>query len=196
MRITGGSACGRRLKRAPAGVRPTSDLVRAAIFDALEAQGADLSRVLDLYAGSGALGIEALSRGAAHCDFVERDARSAAVVRENLALAGFAGKARVHRLSVERAPQRLRGPYQLVLADPPYADDAALDALERVASSPLVGPGTTLVLEHSHRREPPRRFGPLGLVWSRRYGDTQVSLYRTESPAPGEQGRAEGGGAP
>ncbi len=76
-------------------MRPTSDLVRGAIFDALEAQGVDLSRVLDLYAGSGALGIEALTRGADVCDFVERDAKNVAIIRENLALTGLEDRARV-----------------------------------------------------------------------------------------------------
>ena len=178
MRVTGGSARGRRLKAPPAGVRPTSDKVRAAIFDALEAQGVDDSRVLDLYAGSGALGIEALSRGAGFCDFVERSAQHAAVVRENLSLAGESERGRVHRCGVERVPERLQGPYSLILADPPYDDAAAPAALERVAQSPLVAADATLVLEHSSRREAPEAFGPLRLSWSRRYGDTQVSIYR------------------
>ncbi|OGO50082.1 MAG: 16S rRNA (guanine(966)-N(2))-methyltransferase RsmD [Chloroflexi bacterium RBG_16_68_14] len=178
MRVIGGAARGRRLKRPAAGVRPTSDLVRGAIFDVLEAQGVDRSRVLDLYAGSGALGIEALSRGSEWCDFVERSAANVALIRENLALTGLQERGRVHQLAVERAPEGLEGPYSLLLADPPYDDDAALAALERIARSRLVGPGTTLVLEQSRRRQPPEELGPLRLSWNRRYGDTQVSVYR------------------
>lgn len=178
MRVVGGSARGRRLKRPPAGVRPTSDLVREAIFDVLEAHGADLSRVLDLYAGSGGLGIEALSRGAGHCDFVERDAAAAGVIRENLATAGLAGRSQVYRLAAERAPERLARRYSLVLADPPYNDEAAPGTIERIARSNIVGPATTFVLEHSARREPLQALGRLLLAWSRRYGDTQVSIYR------------------
>lgn len=178
MRVTGGAARGRRLKRPVVGVRPTSDLVRGAIFDALEAQGFNGSRVLDLYAGSGALGIEALSRGGGWCDFVERDAANAALIRENLALTGFQERGRVCRFAAERAPERLEGPYSLVLADPPYDDDAALATLERIARSRLVGLEATLVWEHSRRRQPPQEAGPLRLTWSRRYGDTQVSIYR------------------
>ena len=159
-------------------MRPTSDLVRGAVFDALEARQVDASRVLDLYAGSGALGIEALSRGAGWCDFVEREAPNVALIRENLALTGLKERAKVHRMSVERAAERLTELYSLVLADPPYADDAALAALERVAGSHLVQPGTTLVLEHSRRREPPETLGSLRLAWSRRYGDSQVSIYQ------------------
>jgi 16S rRNA (guanine966-N2)-methyltransferase len=178
VRVTGGEARGRRLKAPPAGVRPTSDKVRAAIFDALEAQGVDDSRVLDLYAGSGALGIEALSRGAGACDFVERSAQNAAVIRENLSLVGMAGRGRVHCFAVEHTAERLQGPYSLILADPPYDDAAAPAALARLAQSELPAPDATLVLEHSSRREPPEGLGPLELRWSRRYGDTQVSIYR------------------
>jgi len=153
-------------------------MVREAIFDALAARGADLSRVLDVYAGSGALGIEALSRGDGRCDFVERDAANAAFIRENLSAAGLEGRGTVHRLAAERAAGRLEGPYSLILADPPYNDEAAPGIMEQIARSALVGPETTLVLEHSSRREPPTELGPLPLAWCRRYGDTQVAIYR------------------
>jgi 16S rRNA (guanine966-N2)-methyltransferase len=179
VRVTGGTARGRRLK-VPRGIRPTSDLVRGAIFDALDAQGVDRSRVLDLYAGSGALGIEALSRGSDWCDFVERDAAGAAAIRENLALTGLEARAKVHRLPVERAAERLEGRYTLVLADPPYADETAEAALASIAESALLAPGATLVLEHSSRRAAPETLGPLPLAWRRRYGDTEVSIYRAE----------------
>ena len=159
-------------------MRPTSDKVREAIFNALEAQRVDMSLVLDLYAGSGALGIEALSRGAGRCDFVERDASNAAIIRENLSAPGLEEQGKVHRTTAERAPERLSGPYTVIFADPPYADDAAVAALDGVARSSLVDGQTTLVLEHSSRRAAPERLGRLDLAWSRRYGDTQVSFYR------------------
>jgi len=180
VRVTGGTARGRRLKGPPAGVRPTSDLVREAIFDALGAQGVNLERVLDLYAGSGALGIEALSRGGGWCDFVERDARNAAIIRENVMRTGLGERARVHRMAVERAPERLEGRYSLLLADPPYDDEAAAAALEGIARSELVGEGSVLVWEQSRRQPAPPSLGPLRLTWSRRYGDTQVSIDRAE----------------
>lgn len=183
MRVTGGAARGRRLKSPRSGVRPTSDLVRAAIFDALDAQGTELARVLDLYAGSGALGIEALSRGALSCDFVERHAATAALIRENLALIRLMESGSVHRMSVEQAPDRLSGPYSLILADPPYDDDLAATALSRVAGSSLVDHETALMLEQSSRREAPADLVPLALTWNRRYGDTQVSIYRWQEGA-------------
>jgi 16S rRNA (guanine966-N2)-methyltransferase len=153
-------------------------MVREAIFDVLESRGADLSRILDLYAGSGALGIEALSRGDGTCDFVEREPANAAVIRENLAATGLGGRGKVHRTPVSRAPTRLRGPYSLVLADPPYNDGAALGAIQDLARSELVPADGTIVLEHSSRVTPPDQLGPLPLAWTRRYGDTQVSIYR------------------
>lgn len=168
-------------------MRPTSDLVRGAIFDALEAHGADFSRVLDLYAGSGALGIEAMSRGGGRCDFVERGAATVALIKENLQLTGLEGDGHAHKIDVERAPERLEGSYTLVLADPPYEDETAIGAIERVAGSPLVTEATTLVLEHSSRSGAPERIGALERVWSRRYGDTEVSIYRRGS----ERGEAE-----
>lgn len=180
MRVTGGRARGRRLRSPQAGARPTSDRVREAIFNVLESQGADLSRVLDLYAGSGALGIEALSRGAGRCDFVERAAANAAIIRENLHATGLEEQAKVYRSTVERVADQLSGPYALIFADPPYEDDAALAALDGVARSSLVGANTTLVLEHSSRRDGPERLGRLARAWSRRYGDTQVSMYAQE----------------
>ena len=179
MRVIGGSAKGRPLKapRGP-GTRPTSDLVRGAIFDMLRSMGADLSRVLDLYAGTGALGIEALSRGADWCDFVERGQRSCRTIRENLAHTDLAARAAVHALTARQVPDRLREPYTLVLADPPYDDERAWDDLERVATSPLVATGAVLVLEHSRRREVPPALGGRTLQQTRRHGDTCVSFYR------------------
>ncbi len=179
MRVLAGRAKGHRLAGPPSrATRPTSDLVRVAIFSALESMGAELTRVLDLYAGSGALGIEALSRGGQWCDFVEKDARTCASIRENLAKTRFDGVAKVHCAPVERALARLEGPYTLVLADPPYAQEAA-PSLERLVESGLAEAGrTVLVLEHSSREEGPERLGGLSQVKTLRHGDSAVSIYR------------------
>lgn len=179
MRVIAGLAKGRRLAGPPSrGTRPTSDLVRGAVFSALESMGADLTRVLDLYAGSGALGIEALSRGAEWCDFVEKDGRACASIRENLVKTGFQGQAKVHRGPAERVLQRLERPYTLVLADPPYAYEAT-PTLERLGESGLAEAGSTiLVLEHSSREEGPDQLGGLSQVKTLRHGDSAVSIYR------------------
>jgi 16S rRNA (guanine966-N2)-methyltransferase len=178
VRVIAGRAKGRRLAGPPSrATRPTSDLVRGALFSALESMGADLTRVLDLYAGSGALGVEALSRGAEWCDFVEKDARACAAIRENVSKTGFEEQAAVHCLTVERAAARLDGPYTLVLADPPYAHGAA-PALEGLAAAGLLQQGVTvLALEHSSREEAPERLAGLARAKSLRHGDSAVSIY-------------------
>ena len=180
MRVIAGKSKGHRLKGPPSrATRPTSDLVRGAIFSALHSLDADLTRVLDLYAGSGALGIEALSRGAAWCDFVEQSRTACAVIRENLASTGFADQAGVHCTTVQKALRLLTGPYTLVLADPPYADATAPAALEELAVSSLVERDrTVLVLEHSSRQAAPNHIGWWGLLSSRHHGDTGISIYR------------------
>jgi 16S rRNA (guanine966-N2)-methyltransferase len=138
-----------------------------------------MSRVLDLYAGSGALGIEAISRGGRWCDFVEQDRAACEAIRQNLRLTGFENQASVYQLSADIALSHLTGPYTLVLADPPYEDNKALILLKSLMRSPLAKQGrTVLVLEHSFRREPPNDLGGLGLVNSRRHGDSAISIYR------------------
>ena len=178
MRVIAGSAKGRRLKgpRDRAGrTRPTSDLVRGAVFSALASMDADLSRVLDLYAGSGARH-RAREPRAESC--VERDAGACAVIKENLRVTGFASQANVLCMPVARAIPRLEGPYTLVLADPPYDDADAPVLMESLASSALVEDGTVLVLEHSARVKPSAGLGKLALVSARRHGDSAVSIYR------------------
>ncbi len=184
MRVIAGTAKGLPLK-APkgSGLRPTSDKVRGALFSILTSAGVDLDRILDLYAGTGALGIEALSRGAEHCDFVEPNTAACAAIRDNLSRTGFADKASVHCNSMQVAQRRLLGPYTLIMADPPYDDMMAVDTVLGLASSLLRDGGSMLVLEHSSRHEPPELVERLMQTLSRRYGDTAVSIYK---PAGGE----------
>jgi 16S rRNA (guanine966-N2)-methyltransferase len=184
MRVIAGSARGRTLVGPPKprasgrpGVRPTSDLIRGVIFDMLDAMGADYTFVLDLYAGTGALGIEALSRGEGTADFVEADAATASIVTENLRRTRFEARGRLHRLTADRAIERLSGPYTLVLADPPYYDEGALAAVSVIADSPLVDAGSVLVLEHHKKATAPETLGRLRLVKRRAHGDTAVAIY-------------------
>lgn len=182
MRVIAGSARGRRLQgpRGSSGkTRPSSDLVKGAIFDSLATMSASLDSVLDLYAGAGGLGIEALSRGAEHCDFVEKEAPACALIRANLRATGFEEDGQVLQMPVERAVSKLHGPYTLVLADPPYEDAGAGAVMIAIAASALVEAGSTiLVLEHSSRVEPGGELGPFSLVKVRRHGDSAVSIYR------------------
>ncbi len=179
MRVIGGEAKGRPLKGPPrTGVRPTSDLVREAIFNLLAAHDADLTAVLDLYAGTGALGIEALSRGAGRADFVEGDPKVCEVIRENLARTALLARGRVFCVPVARAVNRLAGPYTLVVADPPYEYDRAESELAAVIEKGLLAPGGILLVEHSKRKDWPAELGDRSQFLTRRHGDTRVSLYR------------------
>jgi 16S rRNA (guanine966-N2)-methyltransferase len=131
MRVVGGTARGRTLV-APAGrgTRPTADRVREAVFNALWSRGAlDGARVVDLFAGSGALGIEALSRGAAHATFVDSDRAARAAIARNLDTCGFTDRADVVAAPVERFLDTLAQPFDLALCDPPYAFDGWSDVL-------------------------------------------------------------------
>jgi 16S rRNA (guanine966-N2)-methyltransferase len=173
-RIVAGSVGGRRLAVPGSGTRPTSDRVREALFSAIEA-AMDLSgaRVLDLYAGSGALGLEALSRGAATAVLVESDAAAAAVLRRNIAALGLPGaRPRTGRVATVLAEPAAE-PFDLVLADPPYAFDPAAD-LAALAAGGWVGPGSLVVVERSRRSGPPDWPAALVPGRTRRYGDTEL----------------------
>jgi 16S rRNA (guanine966-N2)-methyltransferase len=187
VRIIGGSARGRVLRGPPRpraagrpGIRPTSDLVRGVIFDMLDAMDADYARVLDLYAGTGALAIEALSRGDGTADLVDEDATAVAVMRANLQIAGMEGRATVHRMDAARVTSRLSGPYTLVLADPPYYDGDVFAVPRTVAGSSLVDRDSVIVVEHHTKVIAPDALGPFALYRSRRHGDTVVSIYAQE----------------
>lgn len=178
MRVIAGSAGGRQLKGPPrSGVRPTTDQVREAIFQVLDSHGYDVSRVLDLYSGTGALGIEALSRGADSCHFVEADSKASEVVRENLERTRLIDRGKVYPLTVARALSRLSGPYDLIVADPPYEYDRAERELSEVIEKGLLAEGGTLVVEHSKRHDWPDELAGVPRVFNRRYGDTCISLY-------------------
>jgi len=178
LRISGGEAGGRRLA-APRGIRPTQALVREAIFDVVAPALPD-AVVLDLFAGSGALGIEALSRGAASATFVDQDDRAIRVVRQNLETLGLGGRGRAVRAEVTRwlaANQETVRHASLVLLDPPYNDAVLEHALALLDS--LAAEGTTIVAERFHRQALPglRR---LRAGRERRYGDTGVSVLVAE----------------
>jgi len=178
MRVIAGIAGGRQLKGPPrSGVRPTTDQVREAIFQVLDAHDYGMERVLDLYSGTGALGIEALSRGAELCHFVEADSKASDVVRQNLEITRLVDRGKVFPMPVARALSRLKGPYDLIVADPPYEYDRAERELSDVIENGLLAEGGTLVVEHSKRREWPDELAGIPRVFNRRYGDTCVSLY-------------------
>ena len=178
-RIIAGAARGTRLDVPDAGTRPTSDRVRESILGALESAGAiDDARVLDLYAGSGALGLESLSRGARSADLVERSRRAVGVIRRNAAAVAKAGSlsaAVVHEAPVRRFLDRGAGTYDLVFSDPPYdISDEAMDG-DLQSLAPLLSPDALVVIERARRSTVPD-FDAAGLelVREKVYGDTAV----------------------
>lgn len=184
MRIIGGSVGGRRI-RAPRGqaTRPTSDRVREAIFNILGPPPAD-TRVLDLYAGAGGLGLEALSRGAAAAVFVDRAAEAVRCLTDNLRDLGFAERGRALRAEVAAALPRLAADgerFGWIFLDPPYASDEAALTLASLGgpSAALLADDAVVVAEHDRRRRPPDASGGLALADRRRYGDTEISFYRS-----------------
>lgn len=181
MRIVAGRLGGRSLKAPPGdATRPTGARVKEALFSILSDVASD--KVLDLYAGSGALGIEALSRGAAFGVFVEAGRPALAALRENLAKLDLVGSSKVLPVRVETAHSQLQreGPFDLTLCDPPWRDAfAALEQLQTLAGLGVFAAHCRVVLEHSAKDPIAIRAGagPLVVTDERRWGDTAVTLF-------------------
>ena len=199
MRVIAGRLKGRRLFGPRwAGLRPTSDRLRETLFEILTAR-LEGARVLDVYAGTGALGIEALSRGAAHVTFVERDRRAASLIARNLAACGVSDGYTMIPTAVEAAAAGLEGqPFDLIFLDPPYDAGSVEQAVTRV--SRWLSVDGVLVLEHASRTEPPARAGALVAVRRVVAGDSALAFYaqatsvtqaHREAPAVGRPARQE-----
>jgi len=181
MRVIAGKAKGHRLK-APKGTstRPATDLVRGAIFSILENITSDWAQVLDLFSGSGALGIEALSRGAGWVDFVEQNPRCCGIIRQNLEKTKLAAQAHIYCCSVVKAFSFLDKEYSIILMDPPYSDSSIGNLVTRLATSKLVGTNSIVVVTHSPRLSLNATYPPLNLVKEHRHGDSCIAVYRRE----------------
>ncbi len=191
MRVIAGYARGRRIQSVKGrDVRPSSDKVREAVFQILtlrlDRPWEDV-RVLDLYAGTGALGIEALSRGARSAVFVDGSPAALNVVRRNLDLCGFTERARIIRAEIGRSLKRLQSllpdPFELVLVDPPYAHGLGEKVLACLADTRILAPGGTAVIEESARVSLPETItgtceGPIVIDDRRCYGGTGVWFYK------------------
>jgi 16S rRNA (guanine966-N2)-methyltransferase len=186
MRVITGRAKGRALKAPSAATtRPMADRVKSSLFAILDGYGAIRgARVLDLYAGSGALGIESLSRGAVWADFVEQRAEVCRIIAENLQATRLADQARVHQQPVPRfvAHARPADSYAIIFMDPPYADPAIEQTIAAVAASPLGAAGSLLVVGHSKHVELADEYAPLQRLTLRRTGDSCFSIYEWPEP--------------
>lgn len=195
MRIVAGRFKGRALASPPSGaVRPTADRVREAIFDILTSRlGRDLggARVLDLFAGTGAMGLEALSRGATSCVFVDSGVQARGVLRENIERFSVAASAQMLRRSaLDLGPAGKFGRFDLVFVDPPYGQGLGEKALASALAGGWLHDDALIVLEESRDVDvaPPARFARLD---RRQYGDTQVTFWACEAGPD-----ATGGGRP
>ena len=176
--MVSGDAKGKMLRGATiSGARPTSELVRGAIFNVLGHLETSPTKALDLFAGSGSLGIEALSRGADWADFAERHPRQCAAIKENLEATGFSDRSRVYCMDVVGALRVLQEPYELVLMDPPYSLTSLDNVLNALAKSKLLSSGATVVVGHSKRLTLKPEYHDLGRVGHYRYGDSSVDFF-------------------
>ena len=190
MRIVGGKFRGRDIAGPTSGAtRPTSDRVRESIFNILAHGIADFTledaRVMDLFAGTGALGLEAISRGAKFCLFVEEDSGARSVIRNNTDSCGVIGQCKIWRRdATDLGPSAPQSPYTLVFVDPPYGKGMGEKALHSLQDGGWLAAGAIVVLEEAEKTMVADVEG-LDLLDQRSYGDTQVRIYRyTELPAP------------
>lgn len=179
MRVIAGKAKGHRLKVAKGNItRPATDLVRGAILSILETAASDWSLMLDLFAGSGALGIEALSRGADWVDFVEREPRCCAIIKQNLEKTKLIAQAHIYCCSVAKAISFLDKEYSIILMDPPYSDSSIGNIVTQLATSKLVGVNSTVVVTHSPHLRLDSTYATLKLIKERRHGDSCIAIYQ------------------
>jgi 16S rRNA (guanine966-N2)-methyltransferase len=175
LRIIAGACKGHRLKApAWAGLRPTSDKLRETLFNIVAPRVSD-ARVLDVFAGTGAVGLEALSRGAASAVFIESDRRAAALIAENAERCGVQNRCIIIRDTAEHALQQPVGnPFDLIVLDPPYAFEPLSQVMG--AATHQLAPGGLLILEHASRRLPPPVDGAI-VVRTVRSGDSALTLF-------------------
>ena len=181
MRVIAGKAKGHRLKVAKGTTtRPATDLVRGAIFSILETITSNWTRVLDLFAGSGALGIEALSRGADWVDFVEHEPRCCDIIKQNLEKTRLADQAHIYCCGVAKALSFLDKEYGIILMDPPYSNPSIGNLVAQLATSKLVGTNSIVVVTHSPHHPLDSTYATLNLIKERRHGDSCIAIYQKE----------------
>jgi 16S rRNA (guanine966-N2)-methyltransferase len=184
MRITGGQVKG-RIIASPKGmnIRPTSDRVREAIFNLI---GQDLSglKVLDLFAGTGSLGIESLSRGIQHAVFIDNSQQAIKLIRKNLVTCGFEDSGTVLKRDLKKSAVLshpvLQQRFDLLFLDPPYREGLLIPLLEKISTADILSNGSRVVVELSKNEILPSSFGNLNTADSRRYGDTMIKIYAHE----------------
>ncbi|HXX59472.1 MAG TPA: 16S rRNA (guanine(966)-N(2))-methyltransferase RsmD [Dehalococcoidales bacterium] len=182
LRVITGTAKGTLLKVPDVGhIRPATDLVRGAIFSMLENLTDDWSLMLDLFSGSGAFGIEAISRGAGWVDFVDRDRKCCDIIKQNLEKTKFTAQSHVYCTTVQKAIEFLDKEYNIVITDPPYKDTTIGETIDKMADSRCIGENTIVVITHSSRFPLATRYRALRMFKETRHGDSTISIYRKET---------------
>lgn len=180
--ITGGKVKGHKIRAGHgSGLRPTTQKVRASIYSILGKDSVEGLRVLDLYAGTGVLGIEALSRGALYADFVESHYGRCRNLRGTLKMLNLTSISQVHNSKVEKVLNNLSGNYGLVLIDPPYEKDQWSVVMNMLNEHGLVNQSGNVVTEHHYTQQMAVRYGKFVLTKTKRYGDTSISVYNVEN---------------
>lgn len=184
MRVTGGAGRGKRLRVPPGDrVRPTSDKVKQALFNILGERVADAA-FLDLFAGAGGIGIEALSRGASRVVFVDDDRKSLKVIRLNVDESGLGERAEIVASKAESFIKKAEERFAVVFLDPPYSFDIR-PLLEQIAGSDLLEPDAVVVAEHFKKQSSPEQAGTLTRYREAVYGDTMLAFYKRQEPVAG-----------
>lgn len=184
MRIISGSRRGKKLLALEGDqVRPTTNMVKEALFNILQF-GIEGRRFLDLFAGSGQIGLEALSRGAREAVFVDSSRDSVRVIQKNVEAAGFAGQSRVVSAGFDSFLRAERGRFDVAFLDPPYGAGLLADAFARTV--PVMSPGGVIVCEHGSKEEPPQGGGAFVKQKTYRYGRTALTVYRAGEEETGE----------
>lgn len=178
MRIIGGRLRGRKLRNFSADhIRPTTDRVKETIFNILR-DGLDGARVLDLFSGTGNLTCEALSRGARLVECVELSRKSVAIMKANFAELNLQKEVQIHQLDVFKFLQRYRGePFDLIFCDPPFTQKLAHEVMSSLASSPVVGEHTTIVIEYSRHERLDKTYDFLFRQDERKFGDKSAAFF-------------------
>ena len=178
IRIAGGRQKGRKFHSTSAiGFRPTTERVRSAVYSMIGVSAIEGARVLDLYAGIGSFGIEALSRGAVQADFVEENSLRCKDIRTTLRATGLSEYAQVRQGKVEKILTKMNSAYDLIFMDPPYSFNLWDQLMELITESGVLKDKCTVIAEHMYKQQLEDGYGRLQKSHSRRYGDTSISIY-------------------
>jgi 16S rRNA (guanine(966)-N(2))-methyltransferase RsmD len=184
MRVTGGIFKGRLLKTLKGrALRPATDMVRQAVFNIIGRERTESAKVLDLFAGTGAYGIEALSRGAEYIVFVEKDRKMCEIIRENVQKLSVEDKVMISRLDAIDAINKYsyrKDKYSLLFADPPYGKEIVKKLIELIDRSEILKDDGIVMIEHSKSELPEEEYERLKRWAFRRYGDTCISIYKVK----------------